>query len=337
MDRGPTRPWLRFFLCALAATAALPMLFRAARLLPRDTRALTARKYGGWSGVLRLWVDVEWAGSGPKSWLNRRIDEFERRHPGVYIQADPVSTEAMAGFSDDPHPPDMVLVSPGILPGPEGLTEWALPDGLRGDLLDRATRDGRLWLAPVYLGGYALATGEEAAPSSDSWDAALLSLRAAGVGAETSERTIADAAALAASELDYVACASFDDQLACLGIARNEEARLEICRAFAGHLLSEESQLDLSRAGCFSPFSALRLYDELSPLHGMEAALAETELCAPHLFDTGWREVCNDIVRKYVRQEAEPGPLWRQLRDRLLQKTNFPPPEANIIRFMRLI
>ena len=54
MQTRPSRPWRRLMLCAALILATLPLLIRSASLLPRDTRALTARKYGGWTGVLRL-------------------------------------------------------------------------------------------------------------------------------------------------------------------------------------------------------------------------------------------------------------------------------------------
>ncbi len=147
----------RSMLCALCLVLLAPLLIRAARVLPMDSRSLVAEKYAGWSGVLRLWVCEGWpSGSGSLSaWLNGCIARFEKRHPGVYVQPRAVDAEALAALNDSGIlPPDLVLFSPGMLEGPRGLLPLAVPSGLRADLAHCGAWGRETFAVPVAMGGY---------------------------------------------------------------------------------------------------------------------------------------------------------------------------------------
>ena len=70
----------RFALCLSCLLLLIPLLIHARRVLPTDTQRLVEQKYAGWSGVLRLWVFEGWSGGSESiaSWLNRRIERFEK-------------------------------------------------------------------------------------------------------------------------------------------------------------------------------------------------------------------------------------------------------------------
>ena len=79
----------RFALLLLGLALLFPLLTHARRVLPMDSRPLVAAKYAGWSGVLRLWVCDD-GGPSVTGWLNRCIAQYEKRHPGVYVQPEQV-------------------------------------------------------------------------------------------------------------------------------------------------------------------------------------------------------------------------------------------------------
>ena len=187
----------RCALCALSLALVAVLAVCAARFLPPDTRGLVAEKYAGWSGVLRLWVCEGWAeGSGLTAWLNRCAARFEKRHPGVYVQPRVVDAGAIAAMNDSGIPrPDMLLIPPGVLDSPKGLTPLAPPGGLRAPLARCGAWGDAVYAVPVATGGYLWACNAGqldglpdtwrdsgatlAAPPPDAWrrwDAALLSL-----------------------------------------------------------------------------------------------------------------------------------------------------------------
>ena len=112
---------LRNVLCLVCLALLAPALVLARRALPQDSRALVAKKYAGWSGVLRLWIFEGWQpGDGTALWLNRCIAGYERRHPGVYVQPQDEDAGAIASFRDSGIlPPDLLLFPPGLLDGAE--------------------------------------------------------------------------------------------------------------------------------------------------------------------------------------------------------------------------
>ena len=101
--------------------------------------ALLRGRYGGWSGVLRLWTVEGWSCGGGSlvAWLNEAASAFEKAHGGVYIQLTEVSAEALQNFAGGTaSPPDMILFPPGLLDSPAALCalpdEYPLREGLQG-------------------------------------------------------------------------------------------------------------------------------------------------------------------------------------------------------------
>lgn len=133
---------LRVAVCLLLLGLLIPAILQLRGRVPMDTQALIEKKYGGWAGVLRLWVYEGWkpgAGSGA-AWLNRCIASFEKGHPGVYVQPEYVDGATMAAMGRDGLlSPDMVLFPPGGLESPSALVALDGED---------------LYAAPVMLGGY---------------------------------------------------------------------------------------------------------------------------------------------------------------------------------------
>ena len=148
---------LRAVLCIICLSALVPLLVFARRVLPMDTQSLVAKKYDGWSGVLRLWVFEGWpCGTGSLApWLNQCVTRFESAHPGIYIQPQYVDEDAISDFGESGIlPPDMLLFPPGLLNSPEGLVPLETPDGLRTALAHCGLWQGTAYATPVAMGGY---------------------------------------------------------------------------------------------------------------------------------------------------------------------------------------
>lgn len=142
-------------LTAWAALVALIVCFPALRAyLPTTNEGAAARYSDDWAGVLRLWVCDEMWQPGNGSffpWLNACIRRFERRNPGVYVQASSVSLSVLSDFaSGSINPPDLLLIAPGMLAGTEGLLAIE-PSGALPEHLKQA---GQGCATAVALGGY---------------------------------------------------------------------------------------------------------------------------------------------------------------------------------------
>jgi len=135
----------------IALIAAWPLL---AATLPATNEDTAVRFNDEWAGVLRLWVcDEMWPpGSGSFfPWLNACIDRFERRNPGVYVQASSVPLSVLKDFAGGAvNPPDLLLLAPGMLESPDHLLPLA-PDARQSETLQTA---GQGRAAVVALGGY---------------------------------------------------------------------------------------------------------------------------------------------------------------------------------------
>ena len=156
----------RALLCALCLALMVPLLIRAGRLLPLDTRPMVAEKYAGWSGVLRLWVYEGWpCGAGTLSaWINACAGRFEKRHPGVYVQPRYVDAGAISSMNDSGIlRPDMLLIPPRLLGDAAGLLPLATPEALRPGLARSGRAGDGFYAVPVAMGGYLWA-----------WNAALI-------------------------------------------------------------------------------------------------------------------------------------------------------------------
>ena len=192
---------LRSLICIGLLLLLVPALTVARRILPIDTRPLVAERYAGWTGVLSLWIYQGWpAGDGIGPWLNRCVEGFEKRHPGVYLQPQFVDADALTGLNDTGIlPPDLLLFPPSLLPSPEGLVPVTVPQALR-PALRRCGMVGRACYAvPIALGGYLWVWNAQltdalpdtwregdlrlSVPEPENhrrWDAALLALCAGG-------------------------------------------------------------------------------------------------------------------------------------------------------------
>ena len=133
---------------------------RAAGMLPMEKNALIAEKYDSWTGVLRLWVFEGWP-SGNNSftaWLNFSIAEFEKDHPGAYVQARQVDAQAIRELATSGvNPPDLILFPPGLLESTENLTPLSIDAPLRPGLISAAQSDAPTFAVPVAMGAYAWA------------------------------------------------------------------------------------------------------------------------------------------------------------------------------------
>lgn len=191
----------RSTLCLLCLALLVPGMLWARGQLPADTHALIEQKYAGWSGVLRLWVCLDWQpGAGTLAgWLNRCVSAYEKRHPGVYVQPQYVEAADLAGIgASGILPPDMILFSPGLLDAPTGLLPLDARQALRQPLKRAGDWSGACYAAPVAMGGYCWALNAALCPAlpdtwrgtgtalavSESRGAALLGLCAYRYGAE---------------------------------------------------------------------------------------------------------------------------------------------------------
>lgn len=384
---------LRVAVCLLALVLLAPAILRLRGQVPMDTQPLIEKKYGGWAGVLRLWVYEGWKpGSGSVAgWLNRRIGAFEKRHPGVYVQPEYVDGATMRALGRDGLAPDMAIFPPGGLESAAGLAEleedlhaapvmlggymWAYNSALL-DSIPKSWRDAEV--SPAILPDeewrhwsvalLALCSGkyrEEAAtegsrisdelelglegdaigpePTAVPEDGPLRCLLPAGFEADEGawrDFINGDAAAMPVTQrevrrlqalsdqgkgVDWRLAASgsgFTDQALYIGVVRQAEGeKVELCRAFARSLLSEESQGELHRIGAFSATGASAGYMGNDPLAAMEAALHQKAPCVPGAFDTDWQEAVAPIVRKFLGGDPDPAALWGRVRERIRQKS----------------
>ena len=142
--------WL--LLCASAACLALNSTVDSDQ---RREAAIRAR-YGGFSGVLRLWTCER---LNPISgWLNGCIAAFEKRHGGVYIQLTEVDGDALKSFADgQATPPDMLIVYPGLLENTAHLLPIEGEYPLRAGLESVGLSGEKRYALPVAMGAYGLA------------------------------------------------------------------------------------------------------------------------------------------------------------------------------------
>ena len=139
----------------LCAASALIVLYPAGDADQKREAAIRAR-YGGFSGVLRLWTCEEL--SPLSDWLNGRIAAFEKRHGGVYIQRTEVDDKALEDFSSGRvNPPDMLLFLPGMIEETAFLLPLDEDYSLRTGLEHAGTLDGTRYALPVATDTYGIA------------------------------------------------------------------------------------------------------------------------------------------------------------------------------------
>ena len=385
---------LRVAVCLLVLGLLVPAILQLRGKMPIDTQPLIEKKYGGWAGVLRLWVYEGWkpGGGNMAGWLNKCVGLFEKKHPGVYVQPEYVDGATMRALGRDGLAPDMAIFPPGGLESAAALTSieeddvcavpvmlggymWAYNAALLEDI-PRSWRDAevspavlpdedcRRWsvaLLALCSGKYrengmteALQKPEELElgleidrekpePTEIPEDGPLRCLLPAGFKAsEDAWRDFinGDAAAMPVTQrevrrlqalsdqgkgVDWRLAASgngFTDQVFYLGIVQQAEGeKVELCRAFARHLLGDECQGELHRIGAFSATGAASGYAGGDPLSAMEAALRQKELCVPGAFDGDWGEDLTPIVRKFLDGDPDPAALWGLVSERIRQKS----------------
>ncbi len=285
----------------MAVCAIIMFGFLSIRALPVETDRYIAKKYAGWSGVLRCWICADFSCDGSfNAWLNSCASAFERAHPGVYIEIESVSPSVMASRADALLPPDMIFYSPSTSIS-EHLTNVTLLalGGMIG-----ITRSGEIFdPAQCAIGGdpnrdaaaAAILTGDGSADRIRYIEdiGIDLGLTAQAVPAMTADEAlqaflsgeypciIATSAQLAklidrrdrGLEPDW-ACANpdiaFTDQLL-LGAACCDGEKRDLCGTYLAHLLREENQRALSKIGAHSPI--LRIYPDSDPRAAIDAAL----------------------------------------------------------------
>ena len=382
---------LRVIACLAVLALLLPVLTRLRGELPMDAQPLIEKKYGGWAGVLRLWVCEDWQTAS--GWLNRCIASYEKSHPGVYIQPEYVDAGILRSLGKDGLAPDMVLFPPGRMESGDNLAvlegDYPLREGLA--VSDRAV--------PVLMGGYVWACnvalledlprdwqsaeGSPALPPDDGghlWSAALLGLCSGRYSDETPSEAAepgealelglsdtplqttpspapsegplrcrlpvgfeanadawqdflnGDAAAIPVTQrevrqlqamsdqgrgVDWVLRASgsaFTDQALYIGVTSGIDADKNAqCMAFVSHLLGDDCQSQLHRAGAFPVTDADPGYPAADPLRIMDRFLRLQPPVMPAPFGGEWRERATPIVRKFLAGDPDPAVLWAQL------------------------
>ena len=115
----------------------------------------------------------------------------------------------------------------------------------------------------------------------------------------------------------------FTDQLLYIGlVAREDDGRAPLCRAFVEHLLGDACQGQLSAAGAFSVTGAPSGYASGDPLAIMDSALRTDDLVAAPAFGTGWQAEADSIVREFLDTDADPAALWDRLKASLAENPN---------------
>lgn len=216
---------LRMAICLAMIGLCLPGILRSAKELPRDNQALVEKKYAGWSGVLRIWAFEGWTGGDLMArWVGACAPEFEKSHPGVYVEVIYPGEEAVRQLGrTGVRVPDMILFPPGLLSSHEGLA--ALPNGS--------------FAQAVALGGYAWAINDAAEgttvpPDEDwrSWSRAVESLGDPGAIIEEIEITPPgiDLGLPAAANASDALTRFMNGELYAIAVTQREIARLERLR-----------------------------------------------------------------------------------------------------------
>ena len=117
---------------------------------------------------------------------------------------------------------------------------------------------------------------------------------------------------------------AFSDLLLCLAAVDRPEAgsRQSLCLDFLALLLSDECQSALCRASAFAVTDAPSGYGPTDALAIMDAALREPLLAVPPVFDVGWMNRAEEIVRKFIANTEEAPKLWARFRVYLTENTN---------------
>ncbi|MGI6705769.1 MAG: ABC transporter substrate-binding protein [Clostridia bacterium] len=138
-----------------------------------------------WTGILNLWEIASWqTGYGSRvNWLNKRIYEFERRHPGVFIELRLMKPEAANLFIEGKEVlPDIISFPPGMISNPASILS-PMEDNpslkrVRTELLNAVKLDGKTMGVPWMMGSYGIlvnmeltAEREVVIPDAEEWNA----------------------------------------------------------------------------------------------------------------------------------------------------------------------
>ena len=301
---------MRKFIGFTAACMVIMFGFLSIRALPVETESYIAKKYAGYSGVIKCWICTDFSCAGSfNAWLNSCAAPFERAHNGVYIEIETVSAAAMAKRAQAIVPPDMVFYSPTALNSEDltGVTLLAL-GGTIGVTRDGAQFDparcaigrdsNRDMAAAAILAGTGV---QNSAPSDEiGLDLGLPAGTGASMTAEQALQTFinggTDCAMVTSAQLaklierrerglapDWTcvrADTPFTDQLLLGGVACDGE-KAAVCTAFLAHLTREECQMRLAEIGAHSPI--MRIYPDTSPYAAMDAAIARADRISPRM------------------------------------------------------
>lgn len=314
----------------LALILAVVLVFAAAQIsrqLPADNQVLVEKKYSGWSGVLRGWISSRWSCSGSfTTWLNRCAGEFEKAHPGVYIEFTQVQESA---FTDPGlRPPELAFYSPGVITDASYLLDaapvcmggyiWVYNSALCAGppeqpicLPDDAGRS--FSLASVALSGSA----EEAETESPGIDLGLEAMAdAAEISLDAFIRGELPALIVTQKELarlislrdagkgpDWLCAPTGEfmlaDQLLLGGaVAGSRAEQAALAEEFIAFLRTEDCQAELSGVGAFSVTGTL-IYPAHSPYSELETMLRSRTKFMPDFFSEYPPGTLDGNVRKF--------------------------------------
>ncbi|TYP56693.1 ABC transporter substrate-binding protein [Thermosediminibacter litoriperuensis] len=160
------RPFTRFFCLFLATVLVLSL---AGCDTKRDSRGRDEGEQKTWQGVITLWDFPRWKDKNGSSygWIERKIAEFEKSHPGVFIHLRKLKWEygmvelkaaAATGTNPDiaPVAGDIDFILQGYL---EPVDEFFTPEELKRydeRVLQALSYNGRLYGFPWFITTYGL-------------------------------------------------------------------------------------------------------------------------------------------------------------------------------------
>ena len=117
---------------------------------------------------------------------------------------------------------------------------------------------------------------------------------------------------------------AFSDLLLCLAVVNRPDAgpRQSLCLDFLARLLSDECQSALCRASAFAVTDAPSGYGPTDPLEAMDVTLRDPRLAVPPVFDVGWMNRADEIVREFIADNVEAPELWARFQGYLTENTN---------------
>ena len=254
------------------------------RKLPADTDVLTEEKYDTWAGVIRVRVAES---SNAAGWLNTCAAETEKAYPGVYINVQEVSDEALRTYAiSGINPPDILVYPRELIDDTSLLTPITAAYPLRDGILQEP------YAVPVLV-----------RPRFWIYDGSAYDVLPGDMSNVNAACSRNDAAALAALCTGLRPAEGTGNMLP--GIDLGLGADENIAEAPAGdtacrvspYIITEENPLDLFRSGEADAFvggigDALRLEDCRAAAAGEYAYAGELIMCSITDRNDGRREIC---------------------------------------------